>query len=279
MKKIVTLLLLASVLAGTTSVTARTRNKVKTDAPKKDVTASEVVPAAPAKAKLNTAEKINTSRNDSAMHDYPISIIYTPKKKREINLQDVSVNLGVAYLQNENSINAPYKNGANITANYDVPLYNKYLLFEFSNNADFMFSPNKDWFSKAFVLQQSQLKGLGMGFSDEFTLGLHFVIGSRNVTFTGGPQAGVKLAMLPSLNLGVSTYYLAVPVMFCYGFKANLFVDRNFYCYAQYSTASTSELIAARSQSQADATPIEQRVNVNFGVFRLGAGYIFKPWW
>ena len=276
MKKFFSLLLLAGTCIGINTAFARGENNKAT---KPGITVNETSPG-DADPKLVTAKnEKGIPSADSAFVD-PDFHFYTPKKKRSINLQDIYVGVGIGYLEGKGRTNAPYNSGLSLSCNYGVPLLNKYLLFEFSNNADFLFAPNMDWFSNAMALRKSQIRGVGLSFNDEFSIGLNVVIvGTKKVTFTAGPVAGAKLTILPSTQLSGKSYYLSVPLLFCYGMKTNLFIGEHFYCYAQYSNTTTSSLISYTSQPGSEITQGVRHIPVDFGALRMGVGYVIKPWW
>ena len=276
MKKIFSLLLLTGILIGNRTVVARTDNNIVAKAG----TAPETKKATETATKPGAAEIKKIPSADSAAMSDPDAPFYKPKIKRPINIQDIYVGLGAGYVERKGSINAPFYNGAILNANYGIPLINKYLILEITNNADFMFSPNKDWFSKAFLLQKSDVKGVGFGFYEEFGTDLQVVIaGSKKVTFSAGPLAGVKLTMLPTMHINSSLYYLSAPVSFCYGLKTNLFIGEYFFCFAQYSNTLAHSLAAATSQASADFAVMPRNTPVDLGVVNAGVGYILKPWW
>ena len=282
MKKMFSLLLLVSALIATARVDAGTGNRkiikrgtaknekgVKDTDPKKEIDPKTVL----------VDPKTNISCDDSISIDPDIQL-FTPPSTRPVNLLDVFVGIGGGYVTGKEGINTPFKNGVTLNANFGIPLINKYLLLEYNNNADFMFSPNMDWFSKAFSMPKSTIRGVEMGFNDEFEVGLHVVIiGSRKFTITAGPMAGGKLTILPSMDINNTFYCLSVPVSVCYGLKTNFFIGEHFYCYAQYSNTTNRSMDAYHSQAQSDVFQAVQHIPVDFGLFRVGMGYILKPWW
>jgi hypothetical protein len=76
-----------------------------------------------------------------------------------------------------------------------------------------------------------------------------------------------------------SLYYVSVPISFSYGLKTNLFIGNKFFCFAQYSNTLTTSMVSFASQQAIDAPQKVHQVPVNFGLIRLGVGYILKPWW
>ena len=295
MKKIFSLLLLVSALIGTARVHAETGNskvvKKGTTSNEKGTTnnekgAKETDPKKEADAKKETDPKnvlaepnTNTSCDDSIFTDPDVHLFTTPST-RPINIQDVYVGIGGGFLAGIGGINTPFKNGVTLNANLGVPLVDKYLLLEYNNNMDFTFSPNMDWFSKALSMPASNIRGVGVGFNEEFEVGLHVVIiGSRKFTFTAGPLFGGKFTVLPTMNLNNDNYYLSVPVSFCYGLKTNIFIGEHFYGYAQYSNTINNKVVAYQSQTQSDVFQLAQHIPADFGLLRVGIGYILKPWW
>jgi hypothetical protein len=277
MRKIFGLLLLTGLLLGSNIMVARTDYSTVVKAG----TAPETKKGIETTTKPGAPEnKMSPSADDSAAMAGPDAPFYKPIKKRLINIQDIYVGLGIGYTERKGSINAPFYRGATLNATYGIPLINKYLILEITNNADFMFSPNKDWFSKAFLLKKSDIKGVGSGFYNEFATGLQAVIvGSRKVTFSAGPLAGIQLTMLPAVRADNSLYYVSAPVSFCYGLKTNLFIGKHFYCFVQYSNTIARNIAAVTSQASADFSVMPRSTPVDLGMLNAGVGYILQPWW
>ncbi len=276
MKKIFSLSLIATILLGINAADARTgHNKdLSTLSANTAKTIAEAAPKSGSAKNLTSPGPGDTSGNNSPIH------FYRPKKKRYINLEDVFVGVGGSYMQNAGSNNIPYHTGLGLNGCYGVPLINKYLLFEYNNNLEFLFSPDLNWYSNAFSLPKSKLPGLAWGVDDEFSIDLQVVIaGSRNLSFTAGPLAGARLTNLPSLEYNKRLYHVSVPISLSYGFKTNLFIGEKIYCYAQYSNIVAGNLTSYASQVAGDEQQYTKRMPVNFGSFRVGVGYVLKPWW
>lgn len=235
---------------------------------------TEAAPATKAASVLPVASPGDTTANNVT------APFYHPKKKRYINLQDLYVGVGGAMLHSAGGNNSPFHNGLSANGCYGIPLINKYLLLEFSNNFEFLFSADKNWYSNAYRLPESKLSSLALGFDDEFALDLQVVIaGSRKLSFSAGPLAGARLTDLPSMLYNSKLYHLSVPMSICYGLKADLFIGDRFYCYAQYSNILAGSLTSYTSQAGADDPQFEKKVPVDFGLIRVGVGYVLKPWW
>lgn len=224
------------------------------------------------------ADPINPA-DDSASNN-PNSPFYKPHIKRNINLRDVYVGFGAGIITNNAGKDMPFNEGFSMNGNFGVTLIDKYLILELNNCLDFRFSPNKDWYSRAFSLPVSKLKGINLGFDDEFTVGLQVVIaGSRKVTFTAGPVAGGRMTVMPNMVYGQSLYYLATPISISYGLKTNLFIGNKFSWFAQYSNTLTTSLNAYTSQTSIEMPQRAHQIPVNFGLLRVGVEYVVGAWW
>ncbi len=233
----------------------------------------------PGNIKVGESVKTNTIGADSSNNN-TTAAFYKSHIKRFINLQDIYVGVGGGFIKSSETFNMPFSKGISLNGSYGVAMIDKYLILEFNNNLEFMFNPNMDWYSRAFTLPKSLIKGVNMGFDEEFDMGVHVVIaGSRKVTFTAGPVAGGRLTILPSMVYSHRLYYVSVPISVSYGLKTNLFVGDKFYCFAQYSNTLTTSMVSFASQASTDAPANEHRIPVNFGLLRLGVGYVLKPWW
>ncbi len=217
--------------------------------------------------------------DDSASSD-PNSPFYKPHIKRNINLKDIYVGLGTGIITNNAGKDMPFNEGFSINGNYGVTMIDKYLILEINNCMDFRFNPNKDWFSTAFTLPVSKLKGINLGFDDEFTIGLQVVIaGSKKVTFTAGPIAGGRMTIMPSMVYGRSLYYVATPMSASYGLKTNLLIGNKICWFAQYSNTLTTSLQSYASQTSIEFAQQSHQIPVNFGLLRVGVNYVFGTWW
>jgi hypothetical protein len=289
MKKICSLLLIACTFSLTFAASAKNHNtKDAKDAKNAKDAASEkgkkTGKTGGTDPVTGTVKGVGTSPSEDTTGTDPALRFYNPKHKRLIDIPDVYVGVGGGLNGGQGGVKSPFYSGATINFSYGVPLYNKRLLLEINNNADFMFAPNKEWFAGAFALKPSVIHGVELGFNDELSMGLHIVIaGSRFMSLTAGPVGGGRMTNLPSMRLNGSQYYLAAPFSFCYGLKANLFIGNRFYCYAQYSNSTSTTVgsykISTTSNSTADYAQTVQRVPVNYGVFRVGAVLELQPWW
>ena len=276
MKKIFSLVLLVAVFMGADTAIARTGNTnvIKASAASNDKAAAE-----PNAKSAKPENRIYTTGEDTSSNNLNTPF-YKAKKKRNINLQDVYVGLGGGYVAGKGGNKAPFSDGITLNTDFGTPLINKYLLLEISNNAGFMFSPNMNWFSNAFSLPKSNIRGVGMGFYEEFSTSLQVVIaGSRKLTLTAGPVGGLTMNNLPSMHLNGSLYFITVPISFCYGMKAKLFVGEHFYGFAQYSNTLANKLLAQASAPTSEISQMQRNIAVDFGVLNIGIGYALKPWW
>ncbi len=220
-----------------------------------------------------------TPADDSSSSD-PNSPFYKPHIKRNINLKDIYVGLGAGIITNNAGKDMPFNEGFSINGNYGLCLIDKYLILELNNCLDFRFNPNKDWFSNAFTLPVSKLKGINLGFDDEFTVGLQVVVaGSRKVTFTAGPIAGGRMTIMPSMVYGQSLHYIATPISVSYGLKTNLFIGNKICWFAQYSNTLTTSLQSYASQTSIEFAQRSHQIPVNFGLLRVGVNYVIGAWW
>jgi hypothetical protein len=154
----------------------------------------------PGNIKVDENVKTNTIGEDSASNAN--AAFYKSHIKRFINLQDIYVGAGGGYIKSNETTNMPYSNGLFLNGNYGVCMIDKYLILEFNNNLEFMYNPNMNWYSKAFNLPKLLIKGVNMGFDEEFTMGVQVVVaGSRKATFTAGPYSRRTINYSPIYGL------------------------------------------------------------------------------
>ena len=92
-------------------------------------------------------------------------------------------------------------------------------------------------------------------------------------------MAGGKLTNLPSMKLDGMMYYVSAPISFCYGLKTNLYIGDHFYCYAQYSNSTTTNMVSYTSQIVTDYSQTVRHIPVDMGTIRVGAVLVLEPWW
>lgn len=279
MKKIPCLILVTMLFIGMNTVYAREVKNKNEKTEKKDPSKGDKKPGTTDPKTGTVKGKADVAGEDTTLGD-PAFHFYTSKKKRPINLEEIYVGAAPGYLEGKGGSNTPFTNGASVNTCYGVSMLDKYLLLEFNSNTDLMLTPNKEWFGKTFSLQPSDMKKIGLGFSEEFSIGVHAVIvGSKNLTLTAGPLFGAKITNLPAAHANGNSYYFPVPLSFTYGFKTNVFIGKHVYCYAEYSNIFETSIIAYQSQPATDISPMVRHTPVNFGTVRGGIGYIFRPWW
>ena len=267
--------MLPAALLGSGTAFARTAKgaAVKTGVTANDKTATDN------SAKTVIPENKNPVTGDDSAATDPEFRFYKSKKLRPISLKDIFVSVGGGFLLPTGGSSAPYKKGITLNANYTVALMDKYLTLEFNNNADFMYAPDLNWFSKAYALPKSSTHNIGIGFNDEFTLGLQaVVVGSRKLTLTAGTLAGATLTNLPSKYVGEGLRFIFCPISLCYGLKTSLYIGDRFYCFGQYANTLTRKVVVAMSAPASDI-PQQRQMPVDFGSVRIGVGYVIKPWW
>lgn len=201
------------------------------------------------------------------------SITYPAPKKKKKTLTDSYLSMGLGYTLGLGT-NAPYRNGINFYTSDAFPIFSRKAVLDFNLNIHFLFSPNEQWYAKAFMIPQGSVSGVGLGYYDMLTVGLSPVIfNKKGSALTAGAFAGINLIMLSSASDYNGSYSLSYPVAFCYGIKSNWYFNRDLFLFGQLTFNSLNKVTADLPSGYSANT-----VPVSYTNISVGVAFKFSLW-
>ena len=200
------------------------------------------------------------------------------KKKNNGNKLNINDNFwlwGLSMDRSLGGVNAPYKVGVsgNYSGNYSI--IHNHVILGYTFNGSYLFSPNKDWFSRVFGIPVSAVSGVNNGYSVSIVFAPAAVIINRHkFSLTVGPEIGGGFVYTPEVS---ETYGSGAAFDdggdfgLSYGIRSNFGLWKSVAFYAEYVTFSGKSV-------STEFAGVKQFTPVNHDMFRVGISCWLESW-
>lgn len=192
---------------------------------------------------------------------------HTKKSKKNRNILNSYLCLGLTYSTPTSGADNPYKTGTGLNVGMGFPLADKKMVLDFAINTDFIFGQNTAWYTKTYNASASEVDGASLGLSVDMEVSpMATIMNHKRLAWTAGPMIGIKYVSTSDPYIytgGVENAAIKGTNVFgiCYGAKTTVILNDNGLFFAEYTAMPASKFTTTNNPSGN---------NVNHNMLRIG---------
>lgn len=183
---------------------------------------------------------------------------------------------GLSFARFTDSLGSPYKKSIDLYGIREILLADERLQLQLVSQVGYMSEPRKQWFADALHSTKTNITSVPGAFRLGLGAALNAIVLNRHVVgISVGPTAGIMLCYLPqtattsAASNKFSQPLVTTPTM---GLRANIYLFRNFYIGASYTSVIKSHFYNEMSNSMTTRTDFNGNfVSLSIGVRGLGS--------